>query len=41
MGGLYGVILYAILWGISISMIPVIIAVIGLNSIIDKYIGDE
>ena len=41
MGGLYGFVLHAILWGVSISMIPVIIAVIGLNSIIDKYIGDE
>ena len=41
MGGLYGVILHSILWGISLSMIPVIIAVIGLNSIIDKYIGND
>lgn len=41
MGGVYGIILHAIIWGVSISMIPVIIAVIGLNSIIDKYIGDE
>ena len=41
MGGVYGVILHAMLWGVSWSMIPVVIAVIGLNSIIDKYIGDE
>lgn len=41
MGGVYSLLIYPLLFGLSWMVIPVMIGVIGLNSIIDKYINNE
>ena len=37
MGGIYGATLYVILFGINLTLFPVVLMVIGLNSIINKF----
>lgn len=41
MGGIYSLLLYPILFGFSLEIIPVMLCVIGLNAIIDKFLNHE
>ncbi len=41
MGGIYTVILYPLLYGFSMEMLPTMLVVIGLNSIISKFLSLE
>lgn len=41
MGGIWTLILYPILFGLSIEIIPTFLIVIGLNTLIDKYLQHD
>lgn len=38
MGGVYSVLIYPILWGFSFEILPVMLCVIGINTIISHFI---
>lgn len=41
MGGVYSVLIYPILWGFSFEILPVMLCVIGLNTIVSRLIEER
>lgn len=41
MGGVYSVLIYPILWGFSFEVLPVMLCVIGLNTIVSRLIEER
>lgn len=41
MGGIYTIVLYPIIWGFSWNVLPVMLCVIGLNSIVSRLIEER